>query len=99
MACHGSGTIPAVTREPWIPADTDADAHRVQVETYRRMTGTARVSIAFELSDMVRRVTMAGIRRRHPDYTSAQVLRAWARLTLGDDLTRAAWPDEPLADP
>ncbi len=63
------------------------------------MTGKARVSVAFDLSDMVRRVAMAGIRQRHPHYTDAEVLAAWARLTLGDDLTLAAWPHQPLVDP
>ena len=96
---HADATIRPVTRESWIPADTDADAHRIQGESYRNMTGAARLSIAFALSDMVRRVTMAGIRQRHPEYADAQVLAAWARLTLGDDLTRAAWPDQPLVDP
>lgn len=88
-----------MTDEPWIPADTTAEAHRVQGEIYRNLSGAARVGIAFELSDLVRRLTLAGIRRRHPHYTDDQILAAWARLTLGDELTLAAWPHRPLVDP
>jgi hypothetical protein len=88
-----------VARDEMIPADTTVEAHRLQGRLYREMTGTARVAIAFDLSDMVRRVTEAGIRRRHPHYTDEEVFLARARVTLGDALTRAAWPDRPLVDP
>jgi hypothetical protein len=87
------------TGELGCPADTTLEAHRMQREVYRRMDGTARLAIAFELSDLVRRFTMAGIRDRHPGYSDEQVQRAWARLILGDDLTRAAWPHRALVDP
>jgi hypothetical protein len=82
-----------------VPADTTVDAHRLQGEIYRKMTGQQRLSIAFELTDMVRRIAMAGIRARHPHYTDEQVFRAWARLTLGDDVLRDMWPDRELVEP
>ena len=63
------------------------------------MSGAARVAIAFDLSDLTRRVTMAGIRRRHPAYSEAQLHAAWARIVLGDDATRAVWPGRPLVEP
>jgi len=47
----------------------------------------------------VKRLACAGIRHRHPHYTDDQVFHAWARLKLGDALTRAAWPDRELVDP
>ena len=79
--------------------DTTADAHRRQTEIYARMGGTARVSIAFELTEAVRRLALAGIRHRHPEYTDEQIQAAWARLTLGDDLYREVWPGRPLVSP
>lgn len=63
------------------------------------MGGAARLTIAFELTDAVRRLAMAGIRNRHPEYTDEQVFFAWARLKLGDELTRAVWPHRSLIDP
>lgn len=80
-------------------ADTSPQAEAVQLEAYRRMGGLARAQVAFRLSGLARRVAMAGIRGRHPDYDERQVLRAWARLVHGDGLVRAAWPDEALVDP
>lgn len=88
-----------VMRNPGIPSDTTADAHRVQGEVYARMGGAARLSVAFELSETVKQLACAGIRHRHPQYTDEQVFHAWARLKLGDALARAAWPDRELVDP
>jgi hypothetical protein len=82
-----------------VPDDTSGEIHRLQGETYRRMGGTARLAIAFELSQMVRRLAIAGIRARHPDYSDADVLHAYARLTLGDDLVRQVWPDRDVIQP
>ncbi len=89
--CHQHG--------PVVPDDTTDDAHATQLRVYRSIGGAARVAIAFQLSDAVRRVTMAGIRSRHPKYSDDEVTHAWARLTLGDDLVRAVWPDRRLVDP
>lgn len=84
---------------PAIPDDTTADAHRMQGEVYAKMGGTARVAVAFELSETVKHLACAGIRHRHPHYTEEQVFHAWARLKLGDILVRATWPDRELVDP
>jgi hypothetical protein len=82
-----------------VPDDTSADAHRVQHEIYMRMGGTARLGVAFELSETVKQIACAGIRHRHPEYTDDQVFQAWARLKLGDALVRAVWPHRELVDP
>lgn len=81
------------------PADTTPDAHRIQADIYRRMSGAERLSLAFQITATVRDLAMAGVRARHPDYSDDQVFRAWARLTLGDDLTAAVWPDRELVEP
>ena len=81
------------------PQDTTAAAHEVQRDIYRRLGGAERVAILFRLSALVRETAMAGIRRRHPAYTEAQVSRAIRRLVLGDDLMRNAYPGEDLVDP
>jgi hypothetical protein len=85
--------------EPGIPLDTSPEAHRLQRELYLKMGGSARVAIAFQLAETTRHLTMAGVRRRHPGYTHEEVRFAWARISLGDDLCRAVWPDRPLVDP
>lgn len=80
-------------------ADTDDAAHEVQLAAYRRLGAAGRLAAAFRLTDLTRRTAMAGIQARHPDYSSAELRRALARLVLGDDLTRQVWPDAKLLDP
>lgn len=82
-----------------IPFDTTTDAHVVQGDIYRRLSGRERLDVMFGLNGTVRRFAMAGIRARHPDYTDGQVRQAYARLLLGDLLARAVWPDDELVDP
>lgn len=74
--------------------DTDAAAHEAQMQAYRRMGSEARVRIAFEMSDDVRRMALQGICSRHPDYDDDHLRRALFRLLLGDDLVQAIWPGE-----
>ncbi len=51
------------------------------------------------MSEQARQIAMDGIRHRHPEYTDEQVRHAMYRLTLGDELYEAAWPDRPLLAP
>jgi hypothetical protein len=82
-----------------VPFDTSADAQAKQGDVYRRMGGRERLDISFRLTDTVRRMSMRGIRARHPEYDDEHVCRAYVRLVLGDVLVRAAWPDRELVDP
>jgi hypothetical protein len=45
-----------------------------------------------ELSENVRRIAAAEIRRRHPEYTDDEVRLAEIRLRLGEKLFREAYP-------
>lgn len=80
-------------------ADTDPEAHRVQMDAYRRMGGRGRSAVMFRLTEMARRNARAGIRERHPEYGEPELDRAFCRLVLGDELARAVWPGEELVDP
>ena len=81
------------------PLDTTVDAHRVQIEAYRRMGGTGRASVMFRLNGLARKMTLAGIRSRHPRYDDEQLRLAYARLVLGDELVLRVWPDRDLVEP
>jgi hypothetical protein len=39
------------------------------------------------------------VRRRHPQYTKQEVFLAQVRLRYGDDVVRAAWPEDSLVEP
>ena len=82
-----------------IAADTSPDADAVQLLAYRRMGGAGRAQVMFRLRAMARETAGAGIRKRHPKYDVAQVMRALARLLHGDELVRRAWPGRQLLEP
>jgi hypothetical protein len=87
-------------RRPDFPAaDTDEAAHEAQLAAYRRLGGEGRLAAAFRLTRLARQASAAGIRARHPAYSSDEVKRALARLVLGDELTKRVWPDDELIDP
>lgn len=79
--------------------DTSEDAHALQIEGYRRMGPAARLRTALELTELSRRFLAAGVRKRHPEYDEEQVRLATARLWLGPDLFRRAFPDSPELKP
>jgi hypothetical protein len=80
-------------------SDTTVDAHRIQVEAYRRMGGEGRIGAMFRLIARARDTSLAGIRHRHPDYDEERQRLAYARLVLGDELVRKVWPGRDLVDP
>jgi hypothetical protein len=82
-----------------LPLDTSPDAYRVQVEAYRRMGGAGRAAVVFRLNDLARQAAVAGIRARHPEYDDERLRLAYARLVLGDELTRKVRPQHDLVEP
>lgn len=82
-----------------LPFDTSPDAQAVQDRRYRELGAAERVAVVFRLNAAARAMTAAGIRARHPEYTDDHVQLALARILLGDDLTRAVWPDRDLVEP
>ena len=75
-----------------LPQDTTLEAARVQMAVLRRLGVAHSLRMAFELSDNMRRMSEAGIRRRHPDYDNEQVRLAAIRLRLGEELFARAYP-------
>jgi hypothetical protein len=55
--------------------DTTPEAAAIQVEAYRRLGPAGRFKVAAELTNMVRQLAVAGIRRRHPEYTADEVAK------------------------
>lgn len=82
-----------------LPLDTTAEAYRAQIEVYRRMGGPGRAAVMFRLNALARETAMAGIQARHPDYDDERRRLAYARLVLGDDVTRKVWPQHDLVEP
>ena len=70
-----------------IARDTTPDAAAVQEAAYRSAGPAGRLRIAMELSDLVRALAAAGVRKQHPEYTEAEVTEAliWQIYRLRPD--------------
>jgi hypothetical protein len=66
-----------------IATDTSPAAAAIQLRLYREAGTARRTEIAADLSDAVRETTLAGIRRRHPEYSERDVARAFLALVYG----------------
>ncbi len=75
--------------------DTDDEAHRVQIAALRKMGPSERVRVAAEMSEDARRMVMEGVRRRHPEYTEAEVRHASFVIFLGEALASKVWSSPP----
>lgn len=59
--------------------DTKPESAAVQDAAYRHLGKMGRLKVAFQLSDLVRALAQAGIRKRNPDYTDVQIIEALSR--------------------
>lgn len=74
------------------PHDTTPEAWQAQLDVLRRMSPQRRSELAAELSENVRRIAAEGVRKRHPSYPDEEVRLAVIRLSIGEELFRAAYP-------
>ena len=70
------------------PADTSPETFAYHIDRYRELGASGRSRIAAELSDAVRQTALASIRRRHPEYSEAEVCRTFIRVVYRIDLDR-----------
>lgn len=73
--------------------DTPRDIEQRQIEAWRRMTPSEKLSLVIRLSDTVRQLALAGVRQRYPDASPREQFLRLAMVTLGDDLARKAYPE------
>lgn len=75
----------AMTKRP-LRIDTSADAEAVQLECWRRMTPSERIRKSCALSQQVKRMAFAAIRRTHPDDSEQEVQLRFIELAYGAEL-------------
>ena len=72
--------------------DTSAEAEAVQLDLLRQMTPQQRIETMCTLSNNVRQMAVEAIRRRHPEYSDAEVALTFIALAyrqpLADDVRR-----------
>jgi len=76
-------------------SDTSADAERVLVEGYRRMSPAERLRKVGELGSLARALVLADIRRRHPDATPHECALRLASRFIEPELMRRAFGWDP----
>ena len=62
--------------------DTTSAAAAAQAHAHRQLGGPGRLRLAFELSMLARELTLAGLRRSHPDWSPGQLRRELLRVCL-----------------
>lgn len=63
--------------------DTTPRAAAIQLQLYREAGPSRRAQIAAELSDAARATTLAGIRRRHPEYSERELALSFLSIVYG----------------
>ncbi|HEY4768335.1 MAG TPA: hypothetical protein VII26_05330 [Candidatus Limnocylindria bacterium] len=66
--------------------DTSLEAAEVQAATFRRMSPSERLALAFEMSEEVRQLALSGLRVRHPGWDEERLHDALLEVMLGPDL-------------
>ena len=66
--------------------DTSSEALTVQLECLRRMSPNERLERSCAMSNQVKRMAFAAIRRRHPDFSEEEVRLKFIELTYGQSL-------------
>lgn len=75
-----------------LTTDTSVESERVQVALWRRMSPLDKVRAVTELSRSVQKLSLAGIRLRHPDESDHESLLRLAILKLGRQRACQVYP-------
>ena len=67
------------------PLDTSPDANDVQLNILRRISGTERLRIAIDLSELARKLAFARIEHDRPGLTKPQLIREFLHCVLSKD--------------
>jgi hypothetical protein len=65
--------------------DTSDAARARQIEVLRRLSGPDRLRLAFQISLIARGMTLARLRRQHPEWSDAQATRELIRYAFDRD--------------
>ena len=80
------------TKSGGIPADTTAEAARVQRAAFADMSSSERLQKALELSEITRQLAAAGLRKRLDLRSDQQVREALIRVCYGKGVSDGSFP-------
>jgi hypothetical protein len=76
-----------------LAADTTADIEQLQVDAWRRLSPLERLRLVSDATRAALNLSLAGIRRRHPDAPERECFLRLAAILLGVDTARRVYPD------
>ena len=87
-----------LSRGAVLSRDTSAEAERIQVAIWRRMSSPERAQVITDACAAARAFAFAGLRARHPEASEGKLIALYVELTAGPELARLAYPGilEPL---
>ena len=89
----------SASRVAILSADTTADIEQRQVDAWRRLSALERLQLVSDTTRAVVNLSLAGIRRRHPQASERESFLRLAAILLGVDTARRVYPDAaPLTD-
>jgi hypothetical protein len=88
MRAHPPKTSGAI-----LSSDTVPEVERLQVELWRRMSPEDKLRIVTEISRATQELSLAGIRRDHPDASERECLLRLAVRKLGREMAVRVYPE------
>ena len=76
-----------------LSADTTADIEQRQVAAWRRLSPVERLRLVSDTTRAVMNLSLAGIRRRHPQASERECFLRLAAILLGVDTARQVYPE------
>ena len=76
-----------------LSVDTTADIEQRQVEAWRRLSTVERLRLVSDTTRAVMNLSLAGIRRRHPQASARECFLRLAAIRLGVETTRQVYPE------
>jgi len=78
---------------PAVPADTSAEAWRIQMNAIAAQTVEQRLETWAQLNAQLAHMEEEAVRRQYPDFSDHDVLVELVRRRYGDDLAQKVWPN------
>lgn len=79
---------------PAVPADTSAEAWRIQMDAIAAQTVEQRLETWAELNAQLAHMEEEAVRRQHPHFSDHEVLVELVRRRYGEDLAQKVWPTD-----
>lgn len=82
-----------------IMKDTLPEMEKIQIELLRKIPPGRKGKIILEFIELQRKLLIEGIKARHPEYSEKEILYAFKRLILGDELYEKVFPEDKNVKP